>query len=96
MRPGRCWMPRSRDRAVAASWSRMQAARLPRPLFMADHAPSTAFRSGAYAGSCTIVSQSGWAPVNRRITVLRCVLRLSQMRMTGAARARCAAVTRSS
>ena len=67
---------------------------LPKPLFMADQAPQTALRAGAYPGSRTTVSQSSRASVKARVFLLRWVLRLSPMTMTGAPRARRAAVIR--
>jgi hypothetical protein len=39
MSAGRCWMRLSRFPMVAASWSTVLAARLPRSFFMFAHAP---------------------------------------------------------
>src|ERR1017187_1321378 len=84
MRAGRYWMRLSRFLTMVASWSTLRAARLPRPFFMFAQAPSAGVRSGAKAGSWMTGSQSGGAPVNVRIPALMWVLRLSQIRMTGA------------
>ena len=47
MRAGRYWMRLSRFLTIAASWSTLRAARLPRPFFMFAQAPSAGLRSGA-------------------------------------------------
>jgi hypothetical protein len=41
MRAGLRWMRPRRWRMAVASWSRVVAARAPRPIFMLDQAPST-------------------------------------------------------
>jgi hypothetical protein len=46
----RCWMRLSRFPMIAASWSTVLAARLPRPFFMFAQAPSSGSSSGARPG----------------------------------------------
>src|SRR5712691_12974181 len=47
MSAGRYWILLSRFLTIAASWSTLRAARLPRPFFMFAQTPSAGLRSGA-------------------------------------------------